>query len=450
MLADHTPRRDSRGAWMTILIIGLALIIAFLLFWQVSAQRHLPPTPATSMSAQGRLLELQYAAKAFAPPHLRRFLTSSAPQAALSEPWDQAVLAILSAEDGQLEKARDIAKGSGVPSTFQRIFDAAYLAQDLTSEVSPTDRTAVRAALRDGYASRLLESRLETPETAERLRQSARAWSLPKLAGLSAAGLVFLLLLPSGIAVGIVLLASPSVPRMPSPLRLSGTALTMVFLCWFLAFLLSGHVTAIAIERVPSLRPLALPLTYGLHASLGLALVCAAEGASLKELLHRLMPGNHGKSVAWSFAFLALAVLLVVIVSLLVSRYVQAAEPPQRELMELVGAMRGPLPFALLFLTIACAAPLFEEFLFRGILLPWLGQHLEPRLGARAGWTCAVLLTGLGFGLIHLHPIALPVLSTLGAVLGMAFLRTGNLLTAIFMHSLWNGGVFLFYRVVLG
>ena len=65
------------------------------------------------------------------------------------------------------------------------------------------------------------------------------------------------------------------------------------------------------------------------------------------------------------------------------------------------------------------------------------------------GWISALLLSSLGFGLIHLQPAALPVLSTLGLALGLAFLRTRNLLTSILVHGIWNGGVFLFFRLVL-
>jgi len=34
-----------------------------------------------------------------------------------------------------------------------------------------------------------------------------------------------------------------------------------------------------------------------------------------------------------------------------------------------------------------------------------------------------------------------------GMVLGFAFLRTGNLLTAILVHGLWNGGIFILLRL---
>ena len=57
-------------------------------------------------------------------------------------------------------------------------------------------------------------------------------------------------------------------------------------------------------------------------------------------------------------------------------------------------------------------------------------------------------ITGLSFAVMHMQPLGLPTLTTLGVVLGLAFLRTGNLVTSILVHGLWNGGVFLLMRLM--
>ena len=94
-----------------------------------------------------------------------------------------------------------------------------------------------------------------------------------------------------------------------------------------------------------------------------------------------------------------------------------------------------------IFLTVSFLAPAFEETLFRGFLLPWL----STRWGK--GWALAA--SSLLFGAIHLAPGGLPTLSTLGLVLGLAYLRTGDLRVCILVHGIWNGAVFLFTRWVL-
>jgi uncharacterized protein len=76
-------------------------------------------------------------------------------------------------------------------------------------------------------------------------------------------------------------------------------------------------------------------------------------------------------------------------------------------------------------------APVAEELLFRGILLPVLIQHY------RAG--PAFLLTALAFAALHGHLPALVPLTAVGLTLGLAYAATGSLLVPILMHALFNG-----------
>jgi hypothetical protein len=87
---------------------------------------------------------------------------------------------------------------------------------------------------------------------------------------------------------------------------------------------------------------------------------------------------------------------------------------------------------------VAGLAPLFEELLFRGFLLPLLARR------GRLAW--ALALTALLFGAIHLQPMGLPILCTLGFVLGLAMRQTASLRTPIVVHACWNGGLFLLMR----
>ncbi len=80
------------------------------------------------------------------------------------------------------------------------------------------------------------------------------------------------------------------------------------------------------------------------------------------------------------------------------------------------------------------AAPLFEELLFRGILLDRLRQ-----------WSTvgAVLVTSFVWVLVHFHYslVALAIMYAMGAVLAAARLYTGALWVPIVMHAWWNGCV---------
>lgn len=458
MVADHREPWNPDRRWADPLIALLTLLVVCLLAWRTHAEGRAQGAMPERISSQGRLLELRQAAKDLARSRAGGLFPAAAldrPEAPVTVPWDRALAAILAAEDGDLQPGRALGLASPFPGleAYRRCYGAAYLAEAVFPEV--TERRTVQEALRNGYAARLLEARLEalrTPDSAQQLREQARSWALPRLAGLALAGLALLVLVPSGIAMAILLALSPPHPRtFPVPrLRLSGRALALVFLGWFFAFLCSGLVVGPIIAQLTALRVVALPMAYGFHALVGLTLLCVLEGVGWRTLCRRLLPGAHLKSLAWGVGFLALALVMVLGVVLLLSPLLASQESPQRELMDLVAGSQGFLPVALLFLTVSVAAPVFEECLFRGTLLPWLGHRLVTFMGHRSGWAAALLLSGLSFGMIHLQPLAVPVLSTLGVALGLAFLYTRHLGTAILVHGLWNGGVFLFYRVVLG
>ena len=104
-------------------------------------------------------------------------------------------------------------------------------------------------------------------------------------------------------------------------------------------------------------------------------------------------------------------------------------------LLELVLASRDPLALALLAFTAVILAPLFEEIVFRGALLPVLAR----RLGSSWG----VLLSALFFAMAHISLGELAPLTVLGIGLAMVRLSSGRLLPSVLMHGLWNAVTFL-------
>jgi membrane protease YdiL (CAAX protease family) len=87
------------------------------------------------------------------------------------------------------------------------------------------------------------------------------------------------------------------------------------------------------------------------------------------------------------------------------------------------------------FLTAAVAAPLFEEVLFRGFLLPSLTRYMS------AGW--AIALSALIFAAAHLSLSEVLPLTLLGAILGFVYTRSRNLLSPMVLHSAWNSATML-------
>jgi len=75
-------------------------------------------------------------------------------------------------------------------------------------------------------------------------------------------------------------------------------------------------------------------------------------------------------------------------------------------------------------------APVAEEFIFRGVLFPWVKQHDSPR--------CAWYGVSALFALIHLDAATLVPLFVLALALTWLYERTDNLLAPITLHSLFN------------
>jgi membrane protease YdiL (CAAX protease family) len=280
------------------------------------------------------------------------------------------------------------------------------------------------------------------------LRKEAEASAMGRVLLFGLLGLTVLLLAFAGLAFAIMLVITRKVPRRFSPMvwAIAPRAALLVFFGWLSIQMCSGVLVASLVSALPFLKSIAVPMTYGIHAVAGVTFLCAAEGITFRQLMHRVAPGTHGRSLVWGLGFLSLAVASVIVVALLMSPFLRNAQPPQKELIDLVQKTHGLFTLPLLFLTVTVLAPCFEELMFRGFLLPWMSHQWK---NLRGGTLMALLASGLLFGLIHLQPAALPTLSTLGIVLGLAVLRTGNLLTSILVHGLWNGAVFLFMRFFL-
>ncbi len=100
-------------------------------------------------------------------------------------------------------------------------------------------------------------------------------------------------------------------------------------------------------------------------------------------------------------------------------------------------ALESQDTFALIifFITASIAAPIFEEIMFRGFLLPSLTRYL-PVWGA-------IVLSGIIFAVAHLSLAETIPLATLGIILGIVYTRSRSLLASMMVHSLWNSGTLL-------
>ncbi len=131
----------------------------------------------------------------------------------------------------------------------------------------------------------------------------------------------------------------------------------------------------------------------------------------------------------WGVAGYLVATPIVIVFSVLNEKIWQG-QGGSNPLLQIVLESKDSIGLALFFLTAAVAAPLFEEFLFRGFLLPSLTRYVPV-------WA-AIGISGLLFGVAHLSLSEIVPLTTLGIILGIVYVRTRNLLAPMLLHSLWN------------
>ncbi|MDH6105902.1 CPBP family intramembrane metalloprotease [Anabaenopsis tanganyikae CS-531] len=136
----------------------------------------------------------------------------------------------------------------------------------------------------------------------------------------------------------------------------------------------------------------------------------------------------------WGFGGYCAALPIVVLVSL-INQQLWRGQGGSNPLLQLALESQDSMALGLFFLTAAIAAPIFEELLFRGFLLPSLTRYV-PVWGA-------VIFSSLLFAIAHLSLSEILPLTALGVVLGIVYTRSRNLLAPMLVHSLWNSGTLL-------
>jgi uncharacterized protein len=138
--------------------------------------------------------------------------------------------------------------------------------------------------------------------------------------------------------------------------------------------------------------------------------------------------------ILWGLGGYCVALPLVLIVSIL-NQQLWQGQGGSNPLLSLALEARDQVALSIFFFTAAIAAPLFEEFLFRGFLLPSLTKYMS------VWW--AIILSAFLFAVAHLSLSEILPLMTLGVILGIVYTRSRNLLAPMLLHSLWNSGTLL-------
>lgn len=240
--------------------------------------------------------------------------------------------------------------------------------------------------------------------------------------------------------------------RAPSPPPLRGPPLTPVDVTLLIAggFVILGEVVVPELVRLP-LEPAIQSLAVSPALAQGLQVIAlylglmAAPLLILAWMLPASPPAPEGGWLQWHLrpwatAFgQALAAVLMVLPLVALSGWlierIWGDPGGSNPLLDLVLTSADPRALTCFGLTAIVLAPLFEETLFRGVLLPVVGRHL-------GGWR-AVLVSAAVFAAAHLSLGEIVPLFVLALGLGWLRWQSGRLLPCVLMHALWNGLTFL-------
>ncbi|MEM7557251.1 MAG: CPBP family glutamic-type intramembrane protease [Cyanobacteria bacterium P01_A01_bin.84] len=267
--------------------------------------------------------------------------------------------------------------------------------------------------------------------------------SLPGIAGITGVGLLIFAIAQRIVKGKNSLLAQNSDTSWTIPWE--GETILQVFV---LGFFLTGQIMIgkFVIPILGTILSPAISLTnvrvQALFVLISYLLVAAGTLAVLYFSIKPFLPEKpdvfnlkfKDKWFLWGFGGYCAALPIVLLVSAL-NQQLWQGQGGSNPLLQLVLNSHDSLALWIFFSTAAIAAPLFEELLFRGFLLPSLTRYI-PTWGA-------VVLSSFIFAAVHLSLSEILPLTALGMILGFVYVRSRNLLAPMLLHSLWNSGTLM-------
>ena len=377
------------------------------------------PSVAPTLSLQQQ--ELTLLAEPAVPPQLREALLGASPRDALLKALEgvspeqrserqQRMLLLL---QGQAPASADVQRDADDPLLQQLLCEARATDSSLCIDAAAAGRAAFRLAFSTvlPLVTALLGGLLLVGQVWRLLRGRLVAW--PEVQG-PALSLIDMALLVAG---GFVVISAVGVP--------------------LVAFPLVGALTAGL--GSPRREAVGVVINYGVMALPSLLILWrqvralpqdgAPQGGWMQWRVRPWLSALRDAVAGW-----LMVTPLVMLTGWLLVRLV--GDPGgSNPLLELVLGSHDPIALGLLALTAVVLAPLFEETIFRGALLPVLAARLGPLIG--------VLVSGLLFAMAHISVGELAPLTVLGVGLGLVRLRSGRLWPSVLMHGLWNAVTFL-------
>ena len=158
---------------------------------------------------------------------------------------------------------------------------------------------------------------------------------------------------------------------------------------------------------------------------------------SLFEVGYKLNSSNFGPFKGWQIALITVGLTFATMIAADLPNYwnfrLTTLSPAMKAFydafLEVMNTMTGG-PLWSSFLLAAIFAPIFEEWLCRGMVLRGLLTKMKP------AW--AIVVSALFFAVIHLNPWQALNAFILGVVMGYVYYKTGSLLLTMLIHFVNN------------
>jgi membrane protease YdiL (CAAX protease family) len=211
---------------------------------------------------------------------------------------------------------------------------------------------------------------------------------------------------------------------------------------WFLLGTLLGGVVQMIFT---SFLPVDVVMQYSMLVVYPLsfvpAMIYAAQQSqrnSLFETGYKLSSNNFGRFKGWQIALITVALTCATMISADLPNYwnykfttlVPGMQSFYDFITDLMRQMTGG-PVWSSFLLVAIFAPIFEEWLCRGMVLRGLLTKMKP------GW--AIVISALFFAVIHMNPWQALNAFIIGVVMGYVYYKTGSLWLTMLIHFVNNG-----------
>ena len=431
--AEPPPGQAAPAAPRWKQLLALLSLALSLLLWLNGLIDSLS-RPSVGNDLNRRQLELALLAEPSLPPQLRPLISGNEPRRALSDALAQ-------------EISNDAESGSPPAQELQLLQSGLQLQLRGEEQLArpPLEQVLQASAPASGRTARLAAALLQPDAADVRAASQQAAWQLLAITVLPALVLLIgvALLLRElwqrwrGRAAPAAALQGPALSGLDAVLLIAGGFVVV-------GELLTPLLVGPALQELLRAQAIASPLREGLSV-LGLYLALMAGPLLILALQLRGLgaaPEGGWLQFRWlplgSALRRALRTLLMVLPLVSLAGWLQGQlwneASGSNPLLELVLNSHNGAALACFAITAVVLAPLFEETIFRGVLLPVAAREL--------GGLWGVVLSALVFAVAHLSLGELVPLLVLGLGLGWLRWSGGRLSSCVLMHALWNGLTF--------